>query len=493
MKFTNLVWGSLTALLLVVLLNFGSQARAHRDMDFISLAVVPDSTSTTTYLTKSDAIKLYLPIISRKFPRPLSIFGIEANSLTDLSVLRKAAETGNYWVRIHAFDWDEIEPTHTEPVATYNWAAVDETSLRNIANSGMQTIAVVKHTPDWAQKEPGVSCGSIHVDALDDFADFLTAAVRRYSQHPYNVKYWELGNEPDIDPDLVPPDHFFGCWGDSSDEYYGGGYYAEMLNKAYPAIKAANPDAQVLIGGLLLDCDPTNPPAGENCQPAKFLEGILRNRNGPNFDIVSFHGYSQYKESQIDDETYTSWDQRGGVVLGKIDFLREVMTTHGVDKPIIHTEGSLLCSEKNLTECDPPGIDFYEKQADYVIWLYVRNWANNVMGTIWFSFPGDGWRYGGMLGSPNDPKPAYQAYDFMTEILTNATYISPVAEYPELNGYAFTKEGNTIWVLWSSDYSPRTINLPPGLISVYDKFGNIITPTDGDLTITSPVYVESRP
>lgn len=493
MKFIRLTLGSMIALLFVVLLSFGGQARALFDAKQTFSVIEPDSTRISPSLNNSDATKTYFPLISNKFPRSPSIFGIETHSFRNLAVMQKARETGNYWVRIPAFNWDKIEPVKTEPVATYDWSEVDEQSLQNIASYGMSAIAMVKYTPEWAQKESGVSCGPIRQDALDEFADFLSAAVQRYSQDPYYVKYWELGNEPDIDSDLVPPDSIFGCWGDSADEYYGGSYYADMLNVAYPAITTADPNARVLIGGLLLDCDPTNPPDGKDCKPAKFLEGILRNGNGANFDIISYHGYPYYYRSQIIDENFISWDKRGGVVLGKANFLREVLAAYGVDKPLIHTEGSLICPEWNIIDCDTPNDEFYEKQADYVVWLYVRNWANDLMGTIWYSFPGESWRYGGMLGSPSDPKPAYRAYDFITEILSEATYTSPIYEYPDLNGYAFSKAGKTIWVLWSSDYTSHTISLPASLINVYDKYGKIITPTGNDLTITSPVYVEFQP
>jgi hypothetical protein len=39
---------------------------------------------------------------------------------------------------------------------------------------------------------------------------------------------------------------------------FGGEYYGNMLKIVYPAIKSADPQAQVLVGGLLLDCDPVN-------------------------------------------------------------------------------------------------------------------------------------------------------------------------------------------------------------------------------------------
>ncbi|MDQ6964377.1 MAG: hypothetical protein Q9M13_05595, partial [Mariprofundales bacterium] len=290
----------------------------------------------------------------------------------------------------------------------------------------------------------------------------------------------------------------FGCWGEVNDYYYGGEYYAEMLKRAYPAIKAADPRAQVLIGGLLLDCDPGDKDCA-NPAPARFLEGILRNGGGDYFDIVSFHGYPPYDGSLQQDEHFAGWhdeddvDPRGGVVLGKIDYLREVMVRYGVDKPLMHTEGALTCPEWNHTLCDPPDSAFYESQADYVVWLFVRNWAKGVLGTTWFTLEGPGWRYSGMLDVNQNPKPAYYAFDFMTTELGEASYSRQVTQYPDLRGYAFTAPGKRIWVLWAPDEHPHTITLPADIVRVYDKYGNDITPSENNLTVNSPVYVELNP
>ena len=63
--------------------------------------------------------------------------------------------------------------------------------------------------------------------------NLLQTSIARYEEH-----------EGIFDGDL-----FIG-----NDPYYGGGYYAEMLKIVYPQIKAADPEAQILIGGLLLFC-----------------------------------------------------------------------------------------------------------------------------------------------------------------------------------------------------------------------------------------------
>jgi alpha-L-arabinofuranosidase len=103
-------------------------------------------------------------------------------------------------------------------------------------------------------------------------------AVERYSAPPYNVKYWEIYNEPDAPKNTNEPPYgmIYGCWGISGDTYFGGEAYGEMLKVVYPYIKSANSSAQVLVGGLLLDCDPrTVCTTGPGSIPPKFLNGIL--------------------------------------------------------------------------------------------------------------------------------------------------------------------------------------------------------------------------
>jgi hypothetical protein len=430
----------------------------------------------------------YLPLLARNYPLPPPIFGTEMKSISSQNA-GLADDAGVNWLRFSAFDWDRIQPTNT---SAYDWQVVDEESLENAAAESLQIIATIKYTPEWAQKVNGSFCGPIKEDALDEYAQFLTELVKRYSQAPYNIQHWELGNEPDVDPALVTSRHIFGCWGDENDPYYGGGYYAEMLKVAYPAIKAADPRAQVLIGGLLLDCDPTHPPQGKDCKPARFLEGILSNGGGDYFDIVSFHGYPLYDGSLQWDEGFPSWEARGGVVLGKIDFLREVMSAHGVDKPLMHTEGALLCHH-NSPMCNPPQPEFYQHQADYVVWLFIRNWAQGLHASIWYQFEGPGWRHGGLLDENQQPKPAYDALEFLSQELDAAKYEKAVTAYPSLQAHEFSAPGKRIWVLWAPDEQPHLITLPASANKVYDKYGMPLPLVVENITVQSPIYVELTP
>ncbi|MGB0386816.1 MAG: hypothetical protein ACPGWR_18540, partial [Ardenticatenaceae bacterium] len=304
------------------------------------------------------------------------------------SVITSAVSANLSWIRYDGTDrgllWSNVEAE--QGVRDWDQLALFEEEISKVSAAGLIPMVVVRSTPTWAQKNPNSFCGAIREDALDDFADFMRELVERYSGAPYNVTYWEIWNEPDVHPALVGSTSYFGCWGDNDDPYYGGGYYAEMLKHVYPAMKAANPNVQIVTGGLNLDCDPTNPPPDKDCKPAKFLEGILQNGGGDYFDIVAYHAYPFWSATRSGDWDlqHGYWKHRGGVVLGKADFLQEVMAEFGYQKPLILSETSLLCTNY---ETDPAcqGDEFFGAQANYVIRLYTRLWANNILGGTWFT------------------------------------------------------------------------------------------------------------
>ena len=445
-----------------------------------AMAALPDSPNPATTDT-------YLPLVQRT--RIQVPFGIEPIWLADTN-LSLAQAANPYWMRYTAFPWNQIEPELTNP-RTYLWSRVDNTGLALASSKNFRIVATIKSTPTWAQKNAGKTCGPIDQEYIDEFASFLEAVVARYSIAPYNIKYWELGNEPDVEVNGVPPDWGYGCWGQWGDPYFGGGYYAEMLKVAYPAIKRADPNAKVLIGGLLMDCDPTNPPVGKDCAATKFFEGILNNQGGNYFDIVSFHIYPGYSQGKVIDETHGNWLARGGIFAGKISYLKEIMAKYGVSKPLMLTEIALGCAEY-YTECTPPSSIFFEAQADYLVKVFIRSWAAGLEGAIWYSLDDTGWRYVA-LNASSGPRPAYYAFKFMATELISAKLNAPITSYTGVQGYEFIVQNQRVWVLWSADDLSHTITLPANVIRVLDRNGNPITPQNGQVAVKSPIYIEKYP
>jgi len=396
-----------------------------------------------------------------------------------------ALEAGVHWLRLAAFHWDQIEPVYTDP-PTYRWDRVDEAGLRQAAEAGLEVIAIVQFTPEWAQQIPGVACGPIREESLPAFARFLQALVARYGPPPYNVRYWELGNEPDVAPDLVPPRAVFGCWGDGEDEYYGGRYYARMLQLAYPAIKAADPQAQVLIGGLLLD----RPAGGQDSSP-RFLEGILQAGGGDYFDGVSFHAYSYYggRPGLMGNP---NWPDSPTVMPAKVAFLRDLLARYGyTDRLLFNTEAALLCRQASA--------DCLDMQAAYLPRVYAEALALGLTGQVYYAWINENWNHTGLLlpdpaGQSLTPRPAYHAYKAAAAFLTAVWYEGQAAGYPPgIEGYTFRRDNGRgfLDLLWSADGTARDLPLPPGA-AAFDPYGR---PIAASRTITldyRPVYV-TRP
>lgn len=423
-------------------------------------------------------------------PVPASIFGVEMNQLTPAKGLDQMEAANASWTRRNGVRWSAVEPT--EGVRDWSALASLESELQDASSRGIQVILIVRSTPEWARKivGSGSTCGPIHANKLAAFGSFMNELVARYSAPPYNVKHWELWNEPDVDPSLVPANSVYGCWGDQNDAFYGGRHYAEMLKVAYPQIKAADPHAQVLLGGLLLDCDPR---PGAGCEaighsklPARFLEGVLLNSGGLYFDGISFHAYDFYQNQlgQYHNPGWQSaWNTTGPSTIAKAQFIQSILSQYSVSgKYLMNTETALLC-----TECSGDAT-FETSKAYYLAQSYSTAIARGLRANIWFSLLG--WRNSGLLNADLSPRPAYTAFQFSRNTLQDATSIRAIVDYVGVKGYEFQQENRRIWVLWSLDGNTHSVNLPAAPVSAWDALGTPVSP-DASIDVSlNPLYLE---
>ncbi len=441
------------------------------------------SASLTKRASPSAAYSVYLPLATRVQQRS-SVFGVEINGGHVAATVQQAADANVSWARYNNIAWATVENVP----GSRNWTAVSsaEAELLSLTSHGTQPILTIRGTPPWAQQVPGSACGPIKPPAQAAFASFMHDLVTRYSAPPFNVRYYEIWNEPDAP--TVLNDNQWGCWGEPTDAYYGGGKFGDMLKVVYPAMKAANPAAQVVLGGLLLDCDPSYPPAGTACTSGKFLEGILRNGAGNAFDLLAYHAYTGWSPQRIDwDLTASKWTQRGGNLLGKLSFVRSVLQQYSVtNKPILMDEGGLLYYGDPATVANTT---FFADEANYVVRLYTRAWANDLVGAVWYTLNGSGWHEAGLLDANQQPRPAYTSFKSLSTRLQNTTYAG-VLSAGNVEGYAFHKSGMTYQIYWTNDSSTVQLTLPGGTQAVYDLAGNTITPAGTTVTISfTPIIV----
>ncbi len=416
-----------------------------------------------------------------------SAFGVE---LHDFDTLEKAVDANIHWLRYNALLWSDYQPNGPDEFIADEEL---ETEMIAVSHAGMELILIVRSTPTWAQKYEGYFCGPMGEEYLDYFASFMGQLVEKYSVEPYNVNFFELWNEPDeARARVYAPDAVLGCWGEVDDPEFGGDYYAEMLKVVYPVIKKANPRAQLVLGGLVLPCEP----GGDSyCEMSRFLEGILKVGGGDYFDFVNFHSYTAYDPSQssviLMEKNEYWWADSGGQVEGRLAYLNKLLETYQVEKPIILTEVALI--DPNDAASDD--LAAYEQdKAEYLVWLYVRNSARGIKVTNWYHLDRYGWLKGGLLDEANHPLPVYEAYQVLTKALNRTEFKHEIRLAGKTLIFEFSGDGRRVWILFSEDGSPRSINAIGSFITAYDLFGDPVEPSQqGIITFERPIYIELEP
>lgn len=143
----------------------------------------------------------------------------------------------------------------------------------------MEVLANLNYSTNWNTTAPQASLPRTRrfyaPRDKDAFASYVREAVEHYSN---DVKYWQVWNEPDLK----------GFWQSSPHEF------AELLAIAHDAIKRANPDARVALGGLALGGD-------LRMRTEDFFDALLADDRYPAasyFDIVAFRSYGSVSEAE---------------------------------------------------------------------------------------------------------------------------------------------------------------------------------------------------
>lgn len=452
-------------------------------------------------------LQTYIPVITKA--KPQTIFGIETSPgrIATSTVLEKAKALNPTWLRIKTVNWRDVQP---QQGGAFDWSALEtfEKELEAANQAHLTPIAIVHLNPDWATipyqdsttgETKHAPCGAVDAQYFDEFAAFMEALVSRYSQ----VTYWEIGNEPDVDPRLQADDQqfHFGCWGNIDDPYYGGKHYGEMLKVVAPAIRRANASAKIVIGGLLIDSPQTNDPALGT--PERFFEGILEAGAAESFDIVGFHAYPWFlfgegslQDADID---HAEWGSQGGVTNGKIAFLRSTLAQYGVEKSLFLTEAAMLYfwdpSKPTLPD-DQISNNFLQAQADHIVRQLTRSLAAGVEAYSWYTLHRSGWNYSGMLNGDGSPRPVYTAYQKFVEMIGAANNPTQLTEYGDVvYAYRFNKGSTVVDVVWAKGKDSQFVDVPTAMFqAAYTRDGGAVQVFDtGEQqkveTTLSPIYI----
>jgi hypothetical protein len=201
--------------------------------------------------------------------------------------------------------WAGVEPTP----GSYDWRLVDR-MIDAAAAHHMSVLATLNSTPVWAVA-PGLPPLSGRPTSAADYGRFAGAVAQRFRGR---ISAYEIWNEPNATGFYAPNP-------DPSD-------YVALLKAAYPAIKAQDPAAPVVTGGLgaLVDFK------GVAMDAVKFVRGMYAAGGEKYFDAIGYHPYQ-----------YTMKFSEGGYhpnsPISQMSAIRELMVANGdADKKIWATE-----------------------------------------------------------------------------------------------------------------------------------------------------------
>ncbi len=379
-----------------------------------------------------DSTNLYIPLAGNQMCNgnvTQTPFGVQMYWATtyDSRYHVELMESGASWVRVPVY-WRSIEPVDSD-VADFNWQSADQ--MLGAAKDGcLNIVATHRSNPSWASY---IEDGPVFTNALPDLSEYMAALVERYDGDGIDdapgspvVQYWEIYNEPDVEIPLW-------MWGSHPE------LYAEMLKTVYPAIKAANPDAKVVIGGLGYDYF-TDQGGTFN---RKFLEEVVETGGGDYFDVMNFHYFPAFAHN---------WTDSGSGLLEKTSDIKKMMHRLDLDKPIIVTESGHYANN------EAPYYGSEEIQMRYLIQLFTQAQAAGIDFLIWYALydiPTDP-HYMGLVTNeePTEQRSAYLALQYMADLLGNAEYYRKLPHTVTLNdqmeAYEFHDpvRERTIYVAW---------------------------------------------
>lgn len=154
-----------------------------------------------------------------------------------------------------SFGWDAIESEKGK----YNWLFWDDYVKTAVDEYGITLVPYICYTPPWISTGDSTSFWNYPPKDNKAFADFVKNLVTRYKDR---IKTWELWNEPDIKI----------YWQGTQEEF------AQFIKAGAQAVKQADPDAKVVLGGIAYDPD--------------FIMHMFRDYGLSHYiDIVNCHNY----------------------------------------------------------------------------------------------------------------------------------------------------------------------------------------------------------
>lgn len=182
------------------------------------------------------------------------------------TALDDAKRLGMDYIRVD-FGWEDYQSFSNYPP---NFSKFDNVVAGANAR-GLKVLATLDFPPPWARRDACKDTAACPPADNALYANFVKQAVARYSAR--GVHHWEVWNEPNITAWAPTPD--------PAD-------YTRLLVTVSAAIRAADPHAFILMGGLAAD-HPS--PGAPFISPYDFITAVAKNGGLKAVDGIGYHPY----------------------------------------------------------------------------------------------------------------------------------------------------------------------------------------------------------
>ena len=251
------------------------------------------------------------------------------------------SDAGVRWARLNV-SWAAIEPHANNSYDGASLADLDY-AVAKVRGAGIAVVMpVADSVPFWASGDPGKVLDALgrrwnkryRPASMADYADFFAFVARRYA--PSGVHVFEVWNEPNL----------LQFWPSG----VNAAEYKLMLQAAHGAIKSADPQSTVLVGGL-------------SQHDRDFLAQLYAAGGRPYFDAVGDHTYPWGDPANC-------WNDGSGkrsrdTICG-IEEVRRVMEANG------DAAKQIWITEMGWTTYSGSGGVTEAQQADYLVKGYRR-------------------------------------------------------------------------------------------------------------------------
>jgi hypothetical protein len=322
------------------------------------------------------------------------------------------------WVRCN-FAWQDLEFIQGD------WNLAGSDRLVNLAGEhGVEILGLLGGSPPWAN---GWNLPNYPPTDMAAWRNYIHTVCSRFKD---SVKVWEIWNEEDIDA----------YWAPSPDP----AAYMVLLQAAWEEIKAVDPEAVVMMGGL----------AGLG---VGYLIDCLDLGLADYVDAIAYHPYPETLGYGL----YTPQEEWSRQIA---QFMRQLISSY-TEKDI-----QLWITEIGWTTCSesPPGVDL-DTQACYMLRTLISYASTDVDRILWYSMrdnPDGVIDLYGLIRGDFTPKPSYHYYATFQSVFgpTIASAPDAVSLYCSQPGtleeHCFrTAGGNLAMAAWKSDDQADTLSL----------------------------------